>query len=151
MRERAEKMEAVLPKLMRRMFNAAEDDELADLSLAQMRILRAVLDAPHTAGEIVELLGYSPSALSQLTQRLVNSGFLVKSKDPQDGRIKHLELTEKGRTLMERRRNARIEQAELALSRLDEAEQVELLRLLEKMSRSAGTESWTNPIERLTA
>jgi len=149
--ERARQLESVLPRLMRRMFANTEADELADLSLAQLRILRAVLDSPHTAGEIVELLGYSPSALSQLTQRLVNAGFLFKSKDSQDARIKHLELTDKGRRLMEARRAARIEQAQRTLATLTDEEQQELLRLLDKMSRGAGTESWTNPIERITA
>ena len=150
MSDRARQLEAMLPKLLRRMFNGTETDEFAELSLAQVRILRAVLDSPHTAGEIVELLGYSPSALSQVTQRLVAAGLLVKSKDIHDARIKHLELSDKGRQLMESRREARVQQAELVLSRLDEEEQKELIRLLEKMSR-AGTESWTSPIERLTA
>lgn len=151
MRERAEIVEALLPRLLRRMFNDIEADELTELSLAQMRIMRAVLDTPHTAGEIVELLGFSPSGLSQLTQRLVVAGLLVKSKDTQDARIKHLELTDKGRRLMETRRESRIKQAEIVLSRLEENEQKELIRLLEKMSKTAGTESWASPIERLTA
>ena len=151
MRERAARVEALLPRLLRRMFNEPDEQELADLTLAQLRILRAVLDSPHTAGEIVELLGYSRSALSQLTQRLVSAGLLIKHKDAHDARIKHLELTEKGRTLMQRRRDLRIDQAEMVLARLDDSEQAELVRILEKMSRTAGTESWTSSIERLTA
>jgi DNA-binding MarR family transcriptional regulator len=153
MSERAEKLEALLPKLLRRMYSdaEAETEELSDLSLSQLRILRAVLDCPHTAGEVVELLGYSPSGLSQLTQRLVTAGLLVKSKDPHDARIKHLELSPKGRMLMEQRRTSRVEIAEHVLARLDESEQNELIRLLEKVSRVAGIESWTSPIERITA
>lgn len=149
--ERAKQLEALLPRLMRRMFSGTESDELSELSLAQLRILRAVLDSPHTAGEIVELLGYSPSALSQLTQKLVSAGLLIKSKDPEDARVKHVELTAKGRRLMEDRRIARVGRAEAALRRLEEKEQQELIRLLDKMSRSAGSESWANPLERITA
>jgi len=149
--ERAKQLEALLPRLMRRMFSGTESDELSELSIAQLRILRAVLDSPHTAGEIVELLGYSPSALSQLTQRLVTAGLLTKSKDPQDARVKHLELTNKGRKLMEERRTARIGQVNVALRHLEEDEQKELIRLLDKMSRFSGAESWINPLERITA
>jgi DNA-binding MarR family transcriptional regulator len=151
MTARAQQLESLLPRLLRRMFSEADDQELNDLSLAQLRILRAVLDNPLTAGEVVELLGFSPSGLSQLTQKLVTAGLLVKSKDEHDARIKHLALTPKGRMLMERRRDSRVEQAKLVLTRLSEEEQMDLIRLLDKMSRTAGTESWVNPIERITA
>ena len=151
MRDRAEKLESLLPKLLRRMFSDSESQELSDLSLAQLRILRAVLDCPHTAGEVVELLGYSPSGLSQLTQRLVTAGLLVKSKDPHDARIKHLELSEKGRILMEERRSSRVEQAKSALVNLNEDEQQELIRLLEKMATMPDAETWSSPLERITA
>lgn len=133
------------------MFSSSESDELADLSLAQLRILRAVLDCPHTAGEVVELLGYSPSGLSQLTQRLVAAGLLIKSKDTHDARIKHLELTPKGRMLMEGRRESRVREAEQVLSGLEDAEQQELIRILDKVARAPGAESWLHPIERITA
>lgn len=151
MTERAQKLESLLPRVLRRMFSSSESDELADLSLAQLRILRAVLDCPHTAGEVVELLGYSPSGLSQLTQRLVAAGLLIKSKDTHDARIKHLELTPKGRMLMEGRRESRVREAEQVLSGLNEVEQQELIRLLDKVAHAPGYESWLHPIERITA
>ncbi len=151
MTDKAKQLEALLPRLLRRMFGEAESDALSELSLAQMRILRALLESPHTAGEMVDQLGLSQSALSQLTQRLVTAGLLRKSKDEHDARIKHLELTPKGRQLMEERREARVKQAQQVLAQLEEPEQAELLRLLQKMSKAANKESWLNSIERLTA
>jgi DNA-binding MarR family transcriptional regulator len=148
---RAERLEAALPGLLRRMFNEAEDGELSELPLAQLRILRTLLDFPRAASEVGDMLGYSPSGLSQITHRLIKAGLVVKTKDTHDARVKHLALSPKGRSLMESRRTARVEQAGLVLSRLTEDEQVEFLRLLDKMTIASQPESWTTPIERITA
>jgi DNA-binding MarR family transcriptional regulator len=149
--DRADKLEALLPPLLRRMFVDAGYEELAELPLAQLRILRAVIDGPHTATEVAEMLGYSLSGLSQLSHRLVEAGLLVKTKDADDARVKHLALSPKGKALMEDRRRARVEQAERVLARLPEDEQVLLISLLEKLSRAADPEAWAVPLERITA
>jgi len=150
MNERAEQLESLLPGLLRRMFSGV-DETLSELTLPQLRILRTLLDGPRTAGEVSDLLGFSASGLSQLTQRLVSAGLLAKTKDDHDARVKHLALTKRGRTLMEQRRSTRVVQAEMVLARLGENEQEEFIRLLEKMSSAAAKESWTTSLERITA
>ena len=149
--DRAVKLEALLPQLLRRMFVDAGSEVLLELPLAQLRILRAVLDGPKTATEVAEMLGYSLSGLSQLAQRLVTAGMLEKTRDPDDARVKHLALSPRGKMLMESRRLGRIEQAREVLNRLPEAEQEQLIDLLEKLAKSANQESWAVPLERITA
>lgn len=149
--ERASKLEALLPPILRRLFVDSAYEELLDLPLAQLRILRAVLDRSHTATEVADMLGYSLSGLSQLTQRLVAAGLLLKTRDPEDARVKHLALSPKGKILMEERRQARVKQAQRVLARLPDDEQAALIGLLEKLSRAADPEPWTVPLERITA
>jgi DNA-binding MarR family transcriptional regulator len=149
--ERAERLEAVLPSLLRGMFHDTSEEGIAELTLPQLRILRTLLESPRTASEVADLLGFSASGLSQLAQRLESAGLIVKSKDEQDARVKHLALSKKGKTLMERRRAYRVQQAESVLSRLGDEEQEMFLSLLEKLSAEAANKSWKTPLERITA
>lgn len=149
--DRGEQLEALLPKLLRRMFADAGDGELSHLSLPQLRILRLLLEGPRNAGEVADLLGISPSALSQLTHRLAQAGLLQKTKDEEDARIKRLSLTPKATVLMEARRTERAQRAQTVLSKLPECDQVKLVQLLEKLTSASSPESWTSPLERITS
>lgn len=149
--DRAEVLEQVLPGLLRRMFSDASEQAIAELTLPQLRILRTLLESPRTASEVADLLGFSASGLSQLAQKLESAGLIVKSKDEHDARIKHLALTKKGMSLMEKRRACRVEQAKSVLERLGDDEQEEFIRLLEKLSNAAAKDTWRTPVERITA
>ena len=50
--------------------------------------------------EISERFEVSPAAASQLVDKLVQSGFIVREEDPNDRRAKLLNLTDKGRELI---------------------------------------------------
>lgn len=52
--------------------------------------------------DIAALTGSSPAAASQLVERLVQQGLVVRAEDPTDHRIKKLRLTEKSLVLINR-------------------------------------------------
>ena len=60
----------------------------------------------HRAGgrgvtEIGEHLGVSSAAASQMLDRMVQQGLVIRSEDPKDRRVKRIELTEKGERILE--------------------------------------------------
>lgn len=73
------------------------------LSMSQMGALMLV----HRKGaggvsDIGDYLGITSAAASQMLERLVQQGIVVRSEDPHDRRVKQIALTEKGlRTLQE--------------------------------------------------
>ncbi|MGW8225083.1 MAG: MarR family winged helix-turn-helix transcriptional regulator [Anaerolineales bacterium] len=46
-------------------------------------------------------LGVSSAAASQMLERLVQQGLILRSEDPQDRRVKQIVLTDKGRQVIE--------------------------------------------------
>ncbi len=75
-----------------------------DLTMAQLRALSIVrLQEPMTVGALSSAIGMSLPSGSALSDRLVRSGLLVRRDDPVDRRRVLLELSDRGRTLLERR------------------------------------------------
>ena len=52
--------------------------------------------------EVSERFEITPAAASQLVDKLVQSGFIKRDEDPQDRRAKVLNITDKGRELIQR-------------------------------------------------
>jgi len=57
--------------------------------------------------EIGEHLGVSSAAASQMLDRLVQQDLVLRSEDPNDRRVKRIELTEKGKCILEEGLRAR--------------------------------------------
>jgi len=53
-------------------------------------------------GDISERFDITNAAASQLVDKLVQSGFIKREEDPQDRRAKMLNLTDKGKDLIQR-------------------------------------------------
>jgi DNA-binding MarR family transcriptional regulator len=51
--------------------------------------------------DLADRLGVSSSAASQLLERLVQQGLILRSEDPNDRRVKKLVLTDKGRQVLQ--------------------------------------------------
>ena len=51
--------------------------------------------------DLGEGLGISTAAASQMLERLVQQELILRSEDPQDRRVKHLALTDKGCQIMQ--------------------------------------------------
>ncbi len=138
LRANAERLEALMPKVMRVLHRHDPDDALAEFSVPQLRMLRILTGAPHTASVVGELLGLSVSAITQMANRLEASGLIARTDDESDRRIKNLSLTLKGRGIMTRRRELRVTQAEIALAKLPEAARKQLIQSLEQLVTQGG-------------
>ncbi len=67
------------------------------ISLSQMGALRHIYHRANcNISDISEEMGISTAAASQMLDRLVQSGLITRTENPQDRRNRHLEVTEKG-------------------------------------------------------
>lgn len=87
--------------------------------------------------EIGEHIGVTNAAASQLVDRLVNQGFVVREEDPQDRRAKHLSLTQKGKVLVEQGITARQKWMEQLTSTLTPEEQETIASALMALTDAA--------------
>jgi DNA-binding MarR family transcriptional regulator len=67
--------------------------------------------------------GVTQPAMTQLVGRLAEAGLVVRSADPEDGRVVHVQLTDEGREFVARRRGIRAERLSGMLARLSKADQ----------------------------
>ena len=89
--------------------------------------------------DLSERMDLSPAGISQLTDRLVQSGLLLRTEDPSDRRARTLALTEAGRALAEaglRERTRWIEDLEAGLSADERALVLRALPVLVAAARS---------------
>jgi DNA-binding MarR family transcriptional regulator len=81
----------------------------ADLSMAQFgTLMRLHKDDRCGVSDIAAQMSVSNAAASQLVDKLVQHGLVERTEDPADRRMKRLSLTEKGRHLLLRGREARL-------------------------------------------
>jgi len=93
------------------------------LSMPQMMALRQI----HYRGDcnisgISDELGITSAASSQLLERLVQQGLVIRSEHPQDRRNKQLALSEKGQRLLQESMQARQRWVHTLLERLNDEE-----------------------------
>jgi DNA-binding MarR family transcriptional regulator len=122
-RARAAEIESLLPRLTRLLYRTTEDSILADLPLAQMRIVRILYGGSRTVTSLGEELALTPSAVTQLVNRLEDGGWVTRAEDNEDRRVKRLELTDYAVQLMKNRQQRRVNRLEQILARLTEEQQ----------------------------
>lgn len=85
-------------------------DTADGLTLTQLSTLVRIEEhQPVRAGKLAMLEGISPSTLTRLIGSLEEMGLINRVTDPDDGRVSHLTITDKGAQSLERirgRRNA---------------------------------------------
>jgi DNA-binding MarR family transcriptional regulator len=87
-----------------------------------------------TPTELLDESSITMAAMTKRTDRLVESGFLQRSRDPGDGRSIRIELTEAGRRLVDEDiRTKRQPEFELAADEFTEAEAEQLTALLRRL------------------
>jgi len=87
--------------------------------------------------EISERFSVTPAAASQLVDKLVQSGFIVREEDPNDRRAKMLNLTDKGRETIRQGMEERYRWVDALTERLSEAERLQVSEALDIMTRAA--------------
>jgi len=81
----------------------------ADLTFTQLRALSVLQRGKVRVSELGDALGIGLAASSTLADRMVQRRFIVRRPDPTDGRVVHLELSTRGRALIERLERGRTE------------------------------------------
>lgn len=76
---------------------AFEQEGFSDITMNQMVYLEtiAVLQEP-TSADLAEKLGVTRPSVSAIVKKLIDTGYLIKTKSRVDGRVYYLHLTEKG-------------------------------------------------------
>ena len=131
---------ATLLKKARRQMTLAIKAELEPTGacLAAIHLLkRATAGDSLSQLELSQEIELEPAALSRLLAELEEDALVVRRRDPHDKRRVLMEATPAGLALLERTRPLVLAGVKTMTSRLDQDEQRELCRLLEKLS---GTE-----------
>ncbi|HEY8164797.1 MAG TPA: MarR family transcriptional regulator [Gemmatimonadaceae bacterium] len=115
-------------------------DEAAGLSGPRLSALSVVVFAgPLTLGELARAEQVRPPTMTRLVTALENAGLVERKSDPDDARLTRIVATSRGRKLMQRGREARIDALVERLDKLSPGE-VDIVRraapLLEKAARS---------------
>jgi len=87
--------------------------------------------------EISERFEITPAAASQLVEKLVQHGFVVREEDPHDRRAKLLNLTDKGSDLVQQGIEERYRWLDQLSERLTDEEQVQISEALDILTRVA--------------
>jgi DNA-binding MarR family transcriptional regulator len=86
--------------------------------------------------EVSERFEISPAAASQLVDKLVHSGLIQREEDPHDRRAKLLNLTDKGRELIQRGIEERYRWVDELAGKLTVDERVQISEALDIMTRA---------------
>lgn len=108
------------------------------LSFSQVNILmRLVHEGSAGVSEIGEKMGFTNAAASQAVDRLVQMGLVERTEDPQDRRARRLELTPKGRELIEKGIEARSKWVEAVTDSLTPEQQARVVSALTLLTEAA--------------
>ena len=138
----AEELEARLPILMRRLFPAHLLSPLAHVSLGQLRLLRLLEGSSElSVSKVADQLRMTPSAVTQMSGRLIAMGLVRTDEVPHDARVKLLAVTEEGQRQL---RQWKADRARVASEQMDgvanediEAFIIALENLLERLPADA--------------
>ncbi|HEY3412538.1 MAG TPA: MarR family transcriptional regulator [Armatimonadota bacterium] len=135
--EQAGRLEQVLPEIARRLFTLTPEHPASELPVGQIRVCSILQNGPLTLSAVGEILSISSSAMSQIADRLERAGYVARTMEADDRRVRFLGLTPLGEEMMAVRREHRKHRACLALSRLDCKQREALLKSLGILAEAA--------------
>ncbi len=135
--EQAARLEQLLPRLMRRLFPTDSDHAAEELPLAQLRVCSVLQHGPRSMSGLSDELGISVSAVTQLADRLEQAGMVERVPEPDDRRVRRLQLTTRGAETMQGRRRRRIGRVREAMATMSEEEREQAIHLVEALARGA--------------
>lgn len=110
---------------------ACRTHELTDCQRAYLKLID--LHQPLTPGQFARLTCVSKPTVSQIINRFIDEGYLVKKPCSEDRRITYIELTEQGQRAARAEQIARIQIVRRIETRLTEKEVGQLIGLMEKL------------------
>jgi DNA-binding MarR family transcriptional regulator len=87
--------------MRRSMHNFISYSKEKGLSMSQIGALFRIFRASCSVSDIGDNLGVTNAAASQMLERLVQQGLILRKEDPGDRRVKQVELTGKGRQIVQ--------------------------------------------------
>lgn len=112
--------------------DAAAEMQALGLEVKEFFVLDGVDEQPYPA-QIAQRLAMSRPTMTLHLRNLEEKGFLLREIDPTDLRRHRLGLTSKGKVVTRKARKVLSDRYAARLARLDDAEQAEFSRLLEKL------------------
>ena len=118
--------------------HAAESIARTELGDSDFRVLEVLLHkGPLPVNTIGPKVWLTPGSISVAVDRLARKGLVSRNDHPDDRRVRQVELTAKGRTLITRGFREHAAAMETAISILSKNERLTLLRLLKKLGKHA--------------
>ncbi|GJM23854.1 MAG: MarR family transcriptional regulator [Phycisphaerae bacterium] len=111
-------------RLLRRLRKADETLEISTARLSALSVL--VFVGPQSVGGLARIEQVSQPTMTSLTQGMIRQGLIRAKPDPNDRRVRRLVATAKGKKLLHRGRQKRIEMLSSMLQRFN----VEELQML---------------------
>ena len=128
----ASRLRLVLARLGRRLRQETSEG----LSPSMLAALSTLERAPGlTLGELASIERVKPSSVTVMVGRLEEAGLVSRQQDAVDRRVTHLELSTKGRRLLERHRSAKTAYLARRLRRVDPADLQVLMRATQILER----------------
>jgi DNA-binding MarR family transcriptional regulator len=112
------------------------DDPTLDLPVRQLKVCLTLLRRSCSMSEISREIGLSPSAVTQVADRLVRRGLVERALENGDRRVRKLKLTSKGLHLMRSHEEKQLRRIGNALENLAQDEVDKMLEGLEILMRS---------------
>ena len=134
--EQARTFVAQLQTLLREL-TVGSKDPAVELPLAQLRVCRVLCDGPHSISAISRELGVSLSAVTQLADRLERAKLVRRLAEDTDRRIRCLQLTDRGETLLRLHDAERIRRMAAALERLTPEARDQAAATLDMLARAS--------------
>jgi DNA-binding MarR family transcriptional regulator len=113
------------------------EDPATGVPPAQLSALSVlVFGGPRTLGELAAAEQVRPPTMTRVVQGLEAAGLVRRAGDADDGRLVHLHATGKGRRVMQRGRERRVENLAALLNRLDRDEMERVREAAELVERA---------------
>lgn len=132
----AEVFVGLLHTLLRELTTGSNDPAIG-LPLAQLRVCRALLDGPQSISAVGRELCVSPSAVTQIADRLERARLVRRVAEGGDRRVRRLQLTERCRHMMRRHDEERVRRMADALRELSPESRKKIAGAMKTLGRAA--------------
>src|SRR5215211_2515848 len=129
-----ESVHAALRTIVRSLLGV--DDSMMDLPLRQLKVCLSLHRQSRSMSEISRELKLSPSAVTQVSDRLERRGLIERVFQDEDRRVRKLRLTRKGQQLVRSREQKQLRRIATALDTLTANELSQVMIGLETLAQS---------------
>lgn len=131
----ADRLHSAAIHLLRRLRRV---DQVEDIGPARLSALSVIVFAgPVTLGALAEAEQVTPATMSRVVTGLEDMGLAARRPDPRDRRVAWIEATAKGRRLLQRGRDRRVQRLRERLESLGEEDLALLAKASEMLDKLA--------------